>query len=83
MNQYFTKRSLVLLLILNLAYSGKGYDKSPMIEAIPAYVRKVLVGIASLRVEQQYLAYVGMFPRHSVSLHIQIISFQIWMELRG
>ena len=41
-------RLLVLLLLLDLTYASEGYDKLPMIEAIPAYVSKVLVGIAAL-----------------------------------
>ena len=46
-----------------MTYVSKGYDNLPMIEVIPAYLSKVLVGIAALHVQQQYLAYAGMFPR--------------------
>ena len=61
--QSSTTRLLVLLLLLEEAFASKGCDKLPMIAAIPAYVSKVLVGIAALHVQQQYLAYAGMFPR--------------------
>ena len=43
-------RLLVLLLNLEMTYASKGYDKLSMIAAIPAYVSKVLVGIAAVHV---------------------------------
>ena len=61
-----TTRLLVLLLLLEEAYASKGSDNLPMIAAIPAYVSKVLVGIAALHVQQQYLAYAGMFPPYKL-----------------